>query len=90
MGWGNKKRFYLLPLIVLIYVPIKIRGTDITFWIFFLDFSSLGEKGIFWHCYAVIRNLNWLYLFCELTMAYLIFLGGVYFITWIKVSGVRN
>jgi len=90
MGWGNKKGFFLLPLLVLIYVPIKIRGTDITFWIFSLDFSSLGERGIFWHCYAVIMNLNWRYLFYELIIAYLIFLGGVYFIKGVKVSGVKN
>jgi hypothetical protein len=89
MGWEGKIKFFLLPLIVLVYVPIKIQGTDITFWIFSLDFSSLGEKGIFWHCYAVLMNLNWLYLFYELIMAYFILFGGVYFIKWIKVRGVK-
>ena len=84
MKWENTKWLYLLPFIVLIYVPIKIRGTNITFWIFSLDFSSLGERGIFWHCYAVIMNLNWLYLFYELIMAYFIFLVVVYFIKGIN------
>jgi hypothetical protein len=89
MWRGGKIKFYLMPLIVLIYVPIKIRGTDITFWIFSLDFSRLGERGIFWHCYAVIMNLNWLYLSYELIIAYLIVLGGVYSIKWIKYAVLK-
>jgi len=74
----HKKWIYLIPLIVLLYVPVKIQGTDITFWIFSLDFKSLGDKGILWHCYAVLINLNWQYLFYELSTAYLLFLGLAY------------
>ena len=76
----HKKWIYLIPLIVLLYVPVKIQGTDITFWIFSLNFKRLGDKGILWHCYAVLINLNWQYFFYELGTAYLIFLGGAYFI----------
>jgi general stress protein CsbA len=77
----NKKWFYLLPLIVLIgYVPIKLRGIDSTFWIFSLDVISLGERGIIWHCLAVVRNLNWVYFLLELSGVYLILFAAGYFL----------
>jgi hypothetical protein len=87
---GNKKWFYLLPLIVLVCVPIRIRGIDKTFWIFSFDFKSLGEKGIIWHCYALMRSLNWQYFFCELIIAYLVFWGGIYFLKFIRGSRAKN
>jgi hypothetical protein len=87
---GNKKWFYLTPLILLVYVPIKIRGTDMTFWIFSLDFTRLGEKGVLWHCYAVLKCMNWQYVIYELLSAYLVLSGGIYFLKVLKGSVAKK
>jgi hypothetical protein len=84
----NKKWF--LPLIFLLYVPIKFQGIDKTFWIFSLDIKSLGEKGIFWHCYAVIKSLNWKYFLYELLIAYLVLSGFIYFLKALKGNVAKN
>jgi hypothetical protein len=54
---------------VFIYVPIKIQGFDAAFWIFSLDLNALGQKGIIWHCYALLRYTKWGYVVLEIIAA---------------------
>jgi len=88
MWSGKKKWFLLLPLVVLVYVPIKLRGFDATFWIFSPNLNALGEKGIIWHCYALLRYMHWVYILLELIIAYAVLFAAVYCARW--MSGVRE
>jgi hypothetical protein len=92
MAWINKKWFYLIPLILLLFVPIKFEGIDKTFWIFSLDFTSLGEQGIRWHYHAVRKYMNRQYFFYELIIAcaYLISLGSIRFLKGRKGRVAKN
>ena len=84
MVFGNNKLFLIIPLFVLIYVPIRIQGFDATFWIFSLDLNAMGEKGIIWHCYALLRYMNWVYVVLELIVAYALFFVAVYLVRLIR------
>jgi hypothetical protein len=90
MGWVDKKWVYFLPLILFLYVPIKLKGLDKTFWIFLLDVNSLGESGIVWHYHAVKQYLNRRYLCYELITAYLVLFAGIYILKLIKGRGLKK
>jgi hypothetical protein len=53
------------------YVPIKIEGFSSTFWVFLLDFKSLGDKGVLWHFYKVAMELDMRYFLLQAVIAYL-------------------
>ena len=84
MWSGKKKWFLLLPLVVLAYVPITIQGFDSVFWIFSLNLNALGEKGVIWHCYALLRYMHWGYVLLELIIAYAALFSVVYCIHWMR------
>ena len=75
----------LLPLVVLVYVPIKLQGFDATFWIFFLNLNALGQKGFIWHCYALLRYLHWGYVILELLLAYAVLFAAVNLVRWLGI-----
>ena len=56
----------------LLYVPIRIEGSSLTFWVFLLDFKSLGEKGVLWHFYMVAQALDMRYFLLQAVIIYLI------------------
>jgi len=58
-------------LLALIYVPIKIEGFSLTFWVFLFDFKSLGEKGILWHFYRVAKGIDLRYFLLQAVIVYL-------------------
>jgi hypothetical protein len=90
MGWGNKKWVYFLPLILFLYVPIKLKGIDKTFLIFLLNINSLGESGIVWHYHTVRQYLNRRYLCYELITAYLVLFAGICILKLIKKRGIQK
>jgi len=88
MVFKKNKWLLLLPLVLLIYVPIKLQGFDATFWIFSPDLNALGEKGIIWHCYALLRYMNWGYVVLELVIAYGVLFAAVSLIR--RMTGNRG
>jgi hypothetical protein len=56
--------------LALIYVPIKIEGLSLTFWVFLLDFKSLGEKGVLWHFYKVAQEIDMRYFLLQALIVY--------------------
>ena len=57
--------------LALIYVPIKIEGLSLTFWVFLLDFKSLGEKGVLWHFYKIAKEIDIRYFLLQAVIVYL-------------------
>ena len=73
------KRFLKSPnllivslILALMYVPIRIEGFSFAFWVFLLDFKSLGEKGVLWHFYKVAQEIDMRYFLLQAVLVYLI------------------
>ena len=68
----SSKLLIISLVFALVYVPIKIEGVSLTFWVFLLDFKSLGEKGVLWHFYKVAQAIDMRYFLLQAVILYLI------------------
>ena len=58
--------------LALMYVPIRIEGLSLTFWVFLLDFKSLGDKGVLWHFAKVAKEIDLRYFLLQAVLVYLL------------------
>ena len=68
----SSKLLIISLVLALMYVPIRIDGLSLTFWVFLLDFKSLGDKGVLWHFGKVAKEIDLLYFLLQAVLAYLI------------------
>ncbi len=68
----STKLLIISIVLALMYVPIRLEGVSLTFWVFLLDFKRLGDKGVLWHFCNVAKAIDIRYFLLQAVSVYLI------------------
>jgi len=68
----STKLLIISIVLALMYVPIRLEGVSLTFWVFLLDFKRLGDKGVLWHFCKVAKEIDIRYFLLQAVIIYLI------------------
>lgn len=82
--------FLISLFLAILYVPIRLEGVSLTFWIFILDFKSLGDKGVLWHFGKVAKEIDIRYFLLQAVSAYFLCRFCIFIVAVLSKKNLKN